>query len=204
MARKRFGMVLLATLTILAANAVAQSNQVAGIIGRTFISDQSVPGAGDKVRFGHALSYEGNFSHSFFNLGIVSLGVEVPFVFSPTNNLKFSTFDAVPKDFSAYYITPAARATLFPSTAFNPWVSVGGGVAHFNPNSTLQFGGTNPTGSSNSAVFQVGVGLDVRILGPLKLRGEFRDFNTKEAPINVNLNNRYSYFFAGGGVVFAF
>jgi hypothetical protein len=204
MARKRLVVVLLVALTLLATNAVAQSNQVAGIIGRNFISEQSVTGAGDKIRFGHGLTYEANFSHNLLGLGIVAVGVEVPFVFTPTTNVKFSSFNAVPKDFSAYYITPAAKATLFPTTAFNPWVSVGGGVAHYSPNSTLQFGGTNPSSSGNSGVFEVGVGLDVRILGPFKLRGEFRDFNTKEAPLNLNTNNRYSYFFAGGGLVFSF
>src|SRR5215475_6013625 len=104
MARNRFGMALLATVILLAANALAQSNQVAGVFGRTFISDQSVPGTTDKLRFGDALSFEANYSHTFLNFGIANLGAEVPFVFTPTNNLKFSAFNALPKDFRAYYI----------------------------------------------------------------------------------------------------
>jgi hypothetical protein len=205
MARKKLGMALLATLTVLAVNAVAQSNQVAGIVGRSFISNQSVSGSGAKIYFGDGLSYEANFSHTFINLGIVGIGVEVPFVFNPVTNVSFAGANAVPKDFRAYYITPAARATLFPTTAFNPWVSVGGGVAHYSPNSTLQYGGPNPnTSSTNTGVFQVGIGLDVRILGPFKLRGEFRDFDSTEPPINLNTSKRGSHYFAGGGLVFAF
>ena len=37
-----------------------------------------------------------------------------------------------------------------------------------------------------------------------KVRGEVRDFNTDEPPINVNLGNRYNHLFMGVGVVFAF
>jgi hypothetical protein len=204
MARKNFGIVLLAAVTILAETAVAQgSNEVAGIIGRTFISNQSVSGTTAKIYFGDGLTYEANFSHRFLNLGVVGISVEVPFVFNPTTRLQ-SAINAVPKDFRAYFITPAARATLFPTTRFNPWVSVGGGFAHFSPSSNLEFGGPNPGKSTSSGVFEVGGGLDVGILGPLKLRGEIRDFNTSEPPINLNTSSRYSHLYAGGGLVFSF
>ena len=205
MVRKQFGILLLAAMTVLAGTAVAQkSNEVAGIFGRTFISNQSVTGTTAKLYFGDGLSYEANFSHNFLNLGVVGIGVEVPFVFNPTTKVSFAAGNFVPKDFRAYFITPAARATLFPTTAFNPWVSVGGGFASFNPSSTLQYGGANTGKSTTTGVFEVGVGLDVRLWGPFKLRGEFRDFNSSEPPINVKQNSRYSHYFAGGGLVFSF
>jgi hypothetical protein len=205
MARKRLQIVLLATVMILGGTAVAQkSNEVAGIIGRTFISNQSVGGTTAKIFFGDGLTYEANFSHRFLNFGIASISVEVPFVFNPSTKASFSAGNAVPKDFRSYFITPAARVTLFPTTAFNPWFSIGGGVANFNPSSTLQYGGTNPSKSTSTGVFEVGGGLDVRIWGPLKLRGELRDFNSSEPPINLNKSNRYSHFYAGAGVVFSF
>ena len=69
---------------------------------------------------------------------------------------------------------------------------------------SVEYGGANPSQSSTSGVFEVGVGLDVRILGPLKLRGEFRDFNSSEPPINLNTGNRYSHLYAGAGLAFAF
>jgi opacity protein-like surface antigen len=206
MARKSFGISLLSIVMILAGTALAQkSNEVAGVVGRTFISDQSVNGSIGKIRFGDGLAYEGNFSHRFLNLGIVGVSVEVPFVYNPSTQVAFGGGNQVPKEFRAYFITPAARVTLFPTTAFNPWVSVGGGFASFSPSSTLHFGGPNPNSkSTTSGVFEVGGGLDVRIMGPLKLRGEVRDFNSQEPPINLNVNNRYSHLYAGAGVVFSF
>jgi hypothetical protein len=205
MARKSFGIMLLSMVTILAGTALAQkSNEVAGIIGRTFISDQSVSGTVAKIRFGDGLTYEANFSHRFLNLGIVGLSVEVPFVFNPSTKAAFGGGNVVPREFRSYFITPAAKLTLFPTTAFNPWFSIGGGFANFSPSSTLQYGGPNPGKSTSTGVFEVGGGLDVRIMGPLKLRGEIRDFNSQEPPINLNTNKRYSHLYAGAGVVFSF
>jgi hypothetical protein len=206
MARKNFGIVVLALVMGLAATAVAQkSNEVAGIIGRTFISNQSVSGTTAKLYFGDGLSYEANFSRRFLNLGIVGIGVEVPFVFNPSTKVSFSASNAVPKEFRSYFITPAARVTLFPTTAFNPWFSIGGGFASYNPSSTLQYGGANPNAkSTSSGVFEVGGGLDVRFWGPWKVRGEIRDFQANEPPINLNKSNRYSHLYAGAGVVFSF
>ena len=163
MARKRLGIVSLAMLTILAASAAAQqSNQIAGIIGRSFISNQSVTGTSltnPNVHFGDGLSYEANLSHSFFNFGILGLSVELPFVYNPSTNLQFG-LNTVPKDFRAYFLTPAARVNLFPGTAFSPWVSIGAGFARFTPNSTLEFGGVNTGKNTTSSVFEVGGGLD--------------------------------------------
>ena len=203
MALRRVGILVLLTATIFAANAVAQSNEVAGIVGRTFISDQSVSGSASKIHFGNGLSYEANFSHRLLDLTVASISVEVPFVVTPTEKLQFNV-NVVPKSFAAYYLTPAARVNLFPTTAFSPWVSVGGGFAHYSPSSTLEFGGANPSKSNTTGVFQVGVGLDVRVFGPFKIRGEFRDFHSGQPSINLNTNDRRSNFFAGGGVVLSF
>ena len=206
MARKTFGIALLAMVSVLSGTALAQkSNEIAGIFGRTFISNQSVSGTTAKIYFGDGLTYEANFSHNFLNFGFVSIAVEVPFVFNPSTNVSFSAANAVPKDFRSYFITPAARAILFPTTRFNPWVSVGGGFASYSPSSTLQYGGTNPNAkNTTTGVFEVGGGLDVAFWGPLKLRGEIRDFNASEPPINLRLNSRYNHLYAGAGVVFSF
>jgi opacity protein-like surface antigen len=204
MTRNKFAVVVLAMVTILAATAVAQkSNEVAGIVGRSFISDQGISGS-TSVHFGDGLTYEGNVSHRFIYFGLAGISVELPFVFTPTNKVQFGGANVVPKDFSAFFITPAARINLFPTTSFSPWVSVGGGYARFNPSSTLEFGGTNPSQTTSGGVFEVGGGLDVRIAGNFKLRGEIRDFNASEPPINLKKGDRYSHLFAGAGVVFSF
>lgn len=204
MARKYFGIVVLLTVAILAGNAVAQkSNEVAGTIGRTFITDQNVSG-GDTIHFGDGLTYEANYAHRFVNFGVFGISLEVPFVVDPTEKLQYNV-NLVPAAFKSYFITPAARVNLFPSTSFSPWVSVGAGFGYFTPSSTLEFNGTpNPGKSRTAGVFQVGGGLDVRVIGNFKIRGEIRDFYSGEPPINLNSSNRYSNLYAAAGVVFSF
>jgi opacity protein-like surface antigen len=204
MARKYFGIVVLLSMAILAGSAFAQqSNEIAGTIGRTFIPDQGVSG-GDTIHFGKGLTYEGNYSHRFFNFGVFGVSVEVPVVVDPSTKLQYNV-NSVPYAFKSYFVTPAARVNLFPTTAFSPWVSVGGGFGYFTPSSTLEFNQTpNPGKSESTAVFQVGGGLDVRVIGHFKIRGEIRDFYSGEPPINLNSGSRYSNLYAAAGVVFAF
>ena len=45
MARQCFGIAVLIAIALLAVNAAAQKNEIAGSIGRVFISDQGVLGA---------------------------------------------------------------------------------------------------------------------------------------------------------------
>src|SRR5262249_5820441 len=158
-------------------NASAQKNEIAGSIGRVFISDQGVLGTNpSNIHFGNGLTYEANFAHRLINLGILDVKVEVPFVFTPSVKLHFSE-GVVPKSFRSYFVTPAARASLFPTTAFSPWVSVGGGFGRFDESSELEFGQPNPgQKGTTSGVFQSGGGLDVRIISAFKLRAEVRDF----------------------------
>ena len=206
MARTKLEIVLLATVTMLAANAVAQkSNEVAGLVGRNIIRDQSVSGVNSPIHFGNGLSYEGNFSHQFFNFGLAGVSVEVPFVVTPETKMQFA-LNTVPKNFSSYFVTPAVRVNLFPTTAFSPWGSIGGGVGHYSPNAQLEFGGASNGVDTTAGVFEVGVGLDVRVAGPIKLRGEFRDFNASvSSAINAGRGTkRLNNLFAGAGVVFSF
>jgi opacity protein-like surface antigen len=204
MARKYFGIVILLTVAILAGNAVAQkSNEIAGTIGRTVISDQTVSG-GSTIHFGDGLTYGANYAHRFFNVGLLGISVEVPFIIDRTNRLQYNT-NVVPASFRSIFVTPAVRVNLFPDTSFSPWVSVGGGLGYFTPSSTLEFNNTpNPGKSQSTGVFQVGGGLDLRIIGNLKLRGEFRDFNSGEPPINLSPKSRYSNLYLGAGLVFSF
>src|ERR1017187_5177702 len=189
MARKYFGIVVLLAVAILAGNALAQSNEVAGTIGRTFIASQTA--GGRTIHFGRGLTYEANYAHRFVNFGVFGVSVEVPFVVDPTNKVH-DNINAVPYAFKSYFVTPAARLNLFPTTAFSPWVSVGGGFGYFTPSSTLEFGTPNPGKSRTTGVFQVGGGLDVRVIGNFKIRGEIRDFYSGEPPINVNASGRYN------------
>jgi opacity protein-like surface antigen len=207
MAPKWLGIAVLLT-TLMAAAAAQDKNELTGIIGRTFISDQGVRGTAavdPTVHFGNGLSIEANYGRHLLNAGIAGLTFEVPFVYNPDEDLHFS-LNQIPESYSSYFVTPSIRANLLPDSGLSPWVSFGVGFAHFSESSNLEFGGTNPgkTGTTASAI-QAGLGLDVKIFRSFKLRGEVRDFYTGVPKLNVNTGkSRQHNFFVGGGVVWNF
>ena len=209
MERTLFSVAVLASLVCLIASASAQEkNELTGLIGRTFISDHAsvdtiTPGALVTSKAG--LSLEGNYGRHLLDLGLIGLTAEVPFVVNVGEDVHYN-LNLVPKNYKSFFVTPSLRANIFPGSGLSPWVSAGGGVGYFKANSTLEFGGPNPgdTGTT-TAIFQVGVGLDVKLFSHVSLRGEARDFFTGVPQLNVDIGkSRQHNFFVGGGVVWHF
>jgi hypothetical protein len=208
MTKKLSPFVVFTLLIVVVTGAAAQRNELAGIIGRTFISDQGVAGTGlpdSNIHFGNGLTFEANYSRRLLEAGVVAIEVEVPAIFDTSEKLHFGGFDA-PSSFASYFVTPSARLHLFSDGGFSPWISVGGGVGHFAMNARLESGQPNPNKSgTTTGVFQVGLGLDVRIIHAVYLRGEVRELSSGEPALNVNTGkSRYYNLFAGAGLVFRF
>jgi len=209
MARTLFSVAVLVLLAGLISAASAQEkNELSGLIGRTFVSDHasintSTPGA--LLTSGAGWSVEANYGRRLLDLGIVGLTAEVPLVVNFDENVHYPV-NLVPRDYKSFIVTPSLRANLFPDSGISPWVSAGGGFGYFKENSTLEFGGTNPgdTGSA-TAIFQVGVGLDIKLFSRLSLRGEARDFYAGVPQLNVDIGkSRQHNIFVGAGVVYHF
>jgi hypothetical protein len=206
--------VLIMGMCFLGGSAAAQDekNELTGMIGRTFISDQGILGANYPnpfVRSGKGLTFEVNYSRRLFATPIFSVSGEVPAVFNLDEDLG-SGSDVVPADYKQIFVTPAVRLNLFPSTAVSPWVSFGGGFGHFSESKNLNYYGTNPGGSSTSGVMQGGLGLDVSPLTKrfrrFSFRGEVRDFwsGTPNLPLADTGKTRQHNYFVGGGVIWHF
>ena len=197
------------------AQAAAQKNELSGIIGRTFTSDQRIQGApayDPDLRFGNGLTFEVNYARHVMDTGrgFLSLSLEVPFVVNPDEDLHAALPNRIPEQYASYFVTPAARLSVFSGQGVSPWVSVGGGFGHFGESSSLLFGGNNPgkTGT-NTGIFQVGFGLDVKIFKRVRdrfsLRGEARDFWSGVPQLDVNTGkSRQHNIFGGGGIVWHF
>jgi len=210
MSGKQLKIATLALVTILATFAAAQDerNQLTGVVGRTFISNQGLQGAtffNPFIRFGNGFSFEVNYSRYLWANQIVGLSGEVPAMFNLDEDLN-SGANVVPTDYSSFFITPAARANLFPATSVSPWVSFGGGFGHFSEGNTLIYSGTNPGKSKTTGVIEAGFGLDVKIWRKISLRGEVRDFWSGEPdfPLAATGKTRQHNFFVGGGAIWRF
>ena len=204
--------VLVVMIFILGAYATGQEekNELTGILGRTFISDQGIHGPNAPpinpfVRSGNGLTFEINYARTLLVTPIFSVSGEVPAVFNLDEDIG-SGGDVVPSGYKQIFITPSARLNLFPATAVSPWVSLGGGFGHFSEDKSLLFGGKNPGGSSTTGVLQGGIGLDVRVWHRFSIRGEVRDFwsGTPNFPLADTGKTRQHNFFVGGGVIWHF
>jgi hypothetical protein len=208
--------VLVVGMSILGATAAAQDekNELTGIIGRIFISDQGITGpnaptVNPVIHSGKGLTFEVNYARHLVGGDVYSLSGEIPAVFNLDEDLNAGG-PVVPVDYKQIFVTPALRANLFPATSFSPWVSFGGGFGFFSENKNLLYYGTNPGGSSTTGVIQGGIGLDVRPFGHrmrhFSIRGEARDFysGTPKLPLADTGKTRQHNYFVGGGLIWHF
>ena len=211
MSLKHLAIGALVAVCTFVAQAAAQENELSGIIGRTFTSDQSIQGApayDPDLRFSNGLTFEINYARRLMGMGrgFLSLTLEVPFVVNPDQDLHAAPPNRIPEKYASFFVTPAVRLNAFPDHGVSPWVSFGSGFGHFAASSTLLFGGNNPgpTGT-NTGVIQAGLGLDVKIFHGFSLRGEGRDFWSGVPQLNLNTGkSRQHNIFAGLGIVWHF
>jgi hypothetical protein len=178
----------LVAVLALTASALAQKNELTGIIGRTFVSDQGVLNSNlfdNNLHFGEGLTFEVNYGRHLMGNGFARLTFEVPAVFDPEQKVHFAS-GVEPASYSTYFVTPSLRANAFAGTAVSPWISIGGGFGHFGVADHLEFGGSNPGKGSNTGVFQMGLGLDVRVTHTLSVRGQVRDFWSGRPDLNLD------------------
>jgi len=208
MSQQRLTIVCLCAVMTLVAHATAQKNELAGLVGRTFISNQGIRGAtffNNEVRFGSGWTFEVNYAHRVLGAGFASVFLELPAVVNVNEKLN-TGLNLIPENFKSYFVTPAARLNVLSDTAISPWVSLGGGYGHFSESSTLVFGGPNPgkTGTS-TGILQAGVGLDVRTFDRFSVRGEARDFWSGAPQLNVDTGkSRQHNIFVAVGIVWHF
>ncbi|PYX73072.1 MAG: hypothetical protein DMG72_13690, partial [Acidobacteria bacterium] len=139
MSLKRLTIVCLCAVMTLVAHAAAQKNELAGLVGRTFISNQGIKGAtflNNEVRFGNGWTFEVNYAHRVLGAGFASVFLELPAVVNVNEKLN-TGLNLIPENFKSYFVTPAARLNVLSDTAISPWVSLGGGYGHFSESSTL-------------------------------------------------------------------
>jgi hypothetical protein len=189
-------------LTAFCLNGFAQKNELAVIAGAKVTP--KVGSATNETTFSTGFAFEGNYAAQLAHVPAVSLHLEFPVVASPSTDLSTSNLTAV-KSYSSIFFTPALRLKLLPESPFSPWISAGGGLAHFGPGSTTQAGTTVTTASTNKGAVQAGVGADFHPpLLPVAFRFEARDFYTGIPNLNtVDIKVRHNIF-VGGGVVLRF
>jgi hypothetical protein len=210
---KRLGIAVLTVVTMLAASAFAQDekNEIGGILGRTFISNQGIKSglaSNTVIAFGNGLSVEGEYARRFLVTPVYAISAEAVVMYNRDEDINGGAYLAavVPNQLSELFVTPAARVNLFPTTAVSPWVSLGAGFGHISESAHLIYGGTNPGKSTTSAAIQGGIGLDVKAWKRLSIRGEVRDFwsGAPDFPLAPTGKTRQHNYFVGAGAFWRF
>lgn len=208
----------------------AQKNEFALSIGAIHSSDQTVTLVGIVCPAGllcgpqttstsTGVAFEGNYARQLVSFGGASLGVEVPIVGIPGRDVNVTTFGVTASGAVStwtFYLTPSARLK-FHAGPIEPFVSLGGGWAHFG--TTFNFATPVTPGvpvdnfsvssSANRGVLQFGGGADFKTPLPhLAVRAEVRDFwgaGIAQPSNLVTVSPAHQHnIFAAGGVVFRF
>jgi len=106
------------------------------------------------------------------------------------------------------FVTPSLRVRFASHAPASPWLSGGFGYGLYEGSSVLLNGVVNTEIHRNVATAQFGAGIDVRIrlklLFPIGLRSEVRDFHTLETPsfgVPAQRTHQHNVVVSGGLVV---
>lgn len=158
--------VLFGFLALLAGSAFAQKNDVALTGGGYF--EVTNP-----LNLGAAWALEGSYARRIAGVPMLAVSAELPVAGSFSSSIPTLSGLSIASSYNSLFITPGVRVRLAPSFFISPYVAAGIGYARFNK--TLFTGGTR---ANSTAAFDIGGGLDLKVLPHISLRGEIRDFNS--------------------------
>jgi len=222
MLAKRLAVPILLAILVSSA-ALAQKADVAFVAGGSFVSDSNVlfgvpcllppcpasPTFLNNVQTDHHAFLEGALAFQLLNARVASLHLDVPIAGIPSQTLRITTTSpsTALNHMSTVFVTPSLKVKLLPASGLSPFVTAGGGWAHF----------ALTHGSNSKAAVQYGGGIDFKVGPHLGLRGEVRDFVTGDPNFSLagvitgGLTGSSTHsglhrhnILAGGGVVLAF
>ena len=148
---------------------------------------------------GAAWALEGTFAHRIAGPPLLAISFEVPVAGSFSSSIPTLSGVSIARSYTSLFVTPGIRLKLAPSFPLSPYFSAGLGYGRFNHE---LFNGRSV--SNSSFAFDVGGGLDLKILPFVGLRGEIRDFNSGGLDIATFAFGRQNNLFVTAGVVVRF
>jgi len=151
---------------LLMGSAFAQKNDVALTGGGYF--EVTNP-----LNLGAAWAWEGSYARRLAGVPLIAISAELPIAGSSSSSIPTLSGLNIATSFRSLFVTPGVRVRFAPSFFLSPYVAAGIGYGRIDK--TLSTGMNQSTGT---LAFNVGGGLDVKILPHISLRGEIRDFNS--------------------------
>lgn len=177
---------------LITVGAQAQKNDIALTGGGYF--NVSSP-----LSLGVAPALEGTFAHRIASLPLLGIYAELPVAGSFSSNIPTLSGLTVARSYTSLFITPGVRVRLAPSFPLSPYIAAGLGYARFNREF---FNGT--TSADSTFAFDIGGGLDLKILPIVGLRAEVRDFNSGGIGLETLALGRQNNVFVTAGIALRF
>jgi hypothetical protein len=201
-----FRVAAIAMLLVGSAAAQDSKNELGFTLGSESVRDR-VTVAGPRITFSRSIAFGANYARRLRGGAAGEFFLEFPFVAVPSHKIQPVAPGAI-TDLASLYVAPSLRVKFLPLLPVSPWVSVGGGYGEYEGSEKLANGTLNPDRRKNVAVAQFGAGVDVktpvRVLAPVSLRGEFRDFYSFES-VNYGVptveKRQHNFVLAGGFVL---
>src|ERR1051326_3252083 len=201
---KRF--YIMVAIVCLASAAVAQKADAAFVIGGSFVFDTTgtlllPPLSTTTVKTDHHIFLEGALGIRLLNAHLVSLHAELPVAGIPSQALTIQGVPGALDHLGVLFVTPGLRVKFAPFAPISPWLSIGGGWAHYSLNDL--------NSSDTKGALQYGGGLDFKTGLPLLgFRAEVRDFVTGIPTFGFDFATEsglhHHNILAGGGLVLRF
>jgi hypothetical protein len=158
-------------------------NEVGFQLGADHIPE-STTAAGSSLRFGNSITFSAAYARHLAGNG-TSLSAEIPFAASPSHSVTTANLGAI-SSLASLYVTPSLRVKFLTGERVSPWFSAGFGYGLYQGSAFLNNGTKNSNVFRNTATAQFGGGVDFqtpfRILFPISLRAEIRDFHALNTP----------------------
>jgi hypothetical protein len=129
--------------------------------------------ATNPLDLGAAWAIEGSYARRLASVPLLSIYAEIPVATSFTSSIPSLSGTNIARSYTSFFVTPGLRLRLAPTFFISPYLAAGLGYGQYN---RQLFNGTHST--DGTFAFDVGGGLDIKVLPFISLRGEIRDFNS--------------------------
>jgi hypothetical protein len=196
---------LLLAFTVAAVAQPNSRNELGLTLGVEILPDRETA-SGSTLKLSNGVAFGANFAHRLRGEK-TALYLEFPLIATPSHDVLPVQAGSI-GSLATLYVTPSLRVQSSRNNVVSPWFSGGFGYGWFEGSKNFPSGTTNPNRNVNTATVQFGVGADVRtpvrILFPISLRGEVRDFYAVNGPNHgpvLNSGGQHNITAAGGFVV---
>jgi len=198
--------VVLLALSVSARAQNTGKNELALLLGATRTPRVEIAGVGSSIGVGTGITFQVTYARQLHQTEALTWYVEFPALAIPLQDLS-STIGATLLNYDSFFVAPSLRLKVGSNASVSPWVSVGGGYALFDQSARRRDGSHNVTRGTSTGTLQFGGGVDVhtpiRVLVPIGLRAEVRDFYRGKPAYNLNTGGglQHNLVFSGGLVL---